>query len=94
MQETFALTGGVGLIVGFLLPPIIQLVVKHFDKRPRIKIILALIISVFVGWLIAYFTGKLANLELWASLGIVFGFSQLIYRLYWKGVLDKIGKKK
>lgn len=71
----------ISLILGAVLPPIIDLLTKKVtDDKVRFGI--SMLVCVVVGVVINYQTFDLQNIL--GSVGIVFASAQVVYRTYWK----------
>ena len=79
------------LIVGALLPPVIDFINRHVGSS-QLKYIISLVVSVIIGAVLNY-----QNLDLATVLGstaLVFAAAQSTYKLYWEdsGIRKKMVK--
>jgi hypothetical protein len=70
-----------GLIIGAILPPVIDLMVKYI-KNSNIRFIVSLLICLVAGVLISI--DNLTFADILGSGAIVFASAQVIYKTYWK----------
>lgn len=71
-------------VVGIFMPFIVDFVNLHVTSS-TIRYVLSLLASFIAAFLITYLTTGFDTANLLASLGIVFGASQTIYKMYWDG---------
>lgn len=79
-------------LVGFLLPPVIDLVNRKVNN-PTLRFWITLAISLIMGAIIRWDEIGLGNPEVvLASAAIIFTESQIVYKTYWKdsGIRRKI----
>ena len=78
-------TETLSIILGQLMPLVIELINKYVPDNSKIRYIVSLLISVVVGAVTAYFAGELNAEDLLGSIGLVFISSQTAYRMWFKG---------
>lgn len=69
------------LILGAILPPIIDLLTKKVTNE-KVRFGISMAVCVLVGVAINYQTFDLQNIL--GSVGLVFASAQVVYRTYWK----------
>ena len=76
------MTDVLGYVIGFILPPIIDLVNVRV-KNDKVKFWVAMLVSVLVG--VLFNLDKFGNpSELLGALAVVFTESQIVYKQYWE----------
>lgn len=71
-------------VVGFFLPALVS-AINHAEWKAWVKAVIALLSSVLVGTVTALLSGDFSGANWIASIGIVFGSSQVAYHTWWKG---------
>ena len=74
------MTETVSLILGAILPPIIDLLTKKVTNS-KIRFGISMFVCIIVGVIINYKTFDLQNIL--GSVGIVFASAQVVYKTYW-----------
>lgn len=75
------MTETLSLVLGAILPPIIDLLTKKVTND-KVRFGISMAVCVLVGVAINYQTFDLQNIL--GSVGLVFASAQVVYRTYWK----------
>lgn len=73
-------------LVGFILPPFIDLINRKVTNS-NVRYLISLLVSLLVAGIIKYFDGGLIFGDVdqvLASAGIIFAEAQTVYKLYWE----------
>lgn len=78
------MTEGIQIIIGALLPPVIDLINRRISSS-KVRYVISVVVCLLLGVALNYQGLSLSNPETFlTSFGLIFASAQTTYKMYWK----------